>query len=434
MHARALVAAGLAAAACGPVTPPGLVLDVGRVCQDIALELADPDVLPGSTIHAAAIARSGEDAAWYLASAKASALELRRVPEDIPGLDLTAIGEPREFQLQRGPDEGQLWLALDRDGGTRLWRIDEAKAVIEESPPIVDFPDPATPSIRRVVFLGHSPHLIAVPRASTVGELQVQVAAITPSLALGERWVLTATVECAPLSELSCPLFWSDLRDVAVLDAAEAGSIAGAAILLAITSPEGAPVDLEMPPAFETHILSIALQHDPAAERPVLMRRDHVAWLTTGPVQPSPAQIAADPLGLYVLAGLIPGPNSSGVDATSADYLFRAELLGDSSSQAGNVIALLPKEFRSHLLQLGSRVAIGQRPGATWHVAPIEGVAIDEENVGSLAVGEPARLLRAGRGQVVVVGDGKPSRRVQIACAELDPEGPEGSTADPEGI
>src|SRR5690606_29229192 len=107
-----------------------------------------------------------------------------------------------------------------------------------------------------------------------------------------------------------------------------------------------------------------------------------------------------------------------------ADYLFRAELLGDGSSQAGAVIALLPKEFRSHLLQLGSRVALGQRPGATWHVAPIEGVTIDEGIVGSLDLGEPARLLLAGRGQVVVTGGDGPSRRLQVACAAPDPEDP----------
>ncbi|MFY0541685.1 hypothetical protein [Nannocystis pusilla] len=29
-----------------------------------------------------------------------------------------------------------------------------------------------------------------------------------------------------------------------------------------------------------------------------------------------PAQIAADPLGIYVLAGLVPGPDGSSADAT----------------------------------------------------------------------------------------------------------------------
>lgn len=432
MRVRALVAAGLSAAACNPVAAPGLVLDVGRVCQDIALEVADPDLLPGWTIHAAAIPRSGEDAVWLLASEGPDELDLRRVPEDIPGLDLKSIGLVEEFDLKRGPVDGQVWLAMDLFGAARLWRIDEATATIAEGPPLLDFPAGEPSWTRRLVFVGQSPHLVAVPRSSTVGELPIQLAAITPSLELGERWTLTAKVECAPLSELNCPLLWDDLRDVALLDVAEANSIAGAAILLAITSPGGASPDPEMPPAFETHLLSVVIQRDPAAERPVLTRRDHVAWATDGPVQPWPAQLAADPLGLYVLAGLIPGPDSSGANATTVDYLFRADLLGGGSSGPGDVIALLPKDYRSHLLQLGSRVAIGQHPGGTWHVAPIEGITINEEIVGSLEVGDPVELLRAGRAQVVVTRDDGPSRRVQIACADPDPGG-EDTASPPEG-
>lgn len=413
---RPLLAAGLAA--CEPVSPPGLVLDVGRVCQDIALEVADPDVLPGATLHAAAIPRSGEDAAWLLAHDASQALWLRRVPGDIPGVELTAYGPARAFALQRGPLEGQVWLTLDRDEGARLWRVDEATATITEGPPLLDFPDAEPDWIRRTIFVGSSPHLVAFPRASTVGELPVHLAAITPALELGERWSLIAEVECQPLSELACPLLWDDLRDVAVLDVAEAGSIAGAAILLAITSPLDVPSDPLMPSAFETHLVSVVIQRDAAAEQPVVTRRDHVAWATDGAVQPWPAQIAADPLGLYVLAGLIPGPDSSGASATENDYLFRTDLLAAGDSDPGQVIALLPKDTRSHLLQLGSRVAIGQLPGTVWHVAPIEGMTIHEDIVGSLEVGKDAELLRAGRAQVVVRADEHPSRRVRIACAD----------------
>ena len=73
------------------------------------------------------------------------------------------------------------------------------------------------------------------------------------------------------------------------------------------------------------------------------------------------------------------------------------------------------------MLQLGGRVALGQIVGSTWHVAPIEGVAVNEDIVGSLKIGDDADVLRAGRGQFVVVGEGIASRRVRVVCDEVDP-------------
>lgn len=417
---RALAAAALVAA-CTVATPPGLELDVGRVCEDIEIEVPDPDVLPGSELHAAAIPRSGADGAWYLATDPHGALELRRVPEDMPALDLSALGAAEDFHVQPGPIEGQVWLALDRAEGARVWRIDETSELVDESA-LLAFPDGEGAWTRRVVFLGQAPHLVAVPRGATAGEVPIHLATLTPELTLGEAWALTATAQCAPLSELSCPLLWDDVRDVAVLDAAEAGSISGAALLLAISTQwTGEPIDPGQTPVFQTHIISVVLQRDAGAERPVLTRRDHVAWTTDGPVLPSPAQLAADPLGLYVVAGLVPGPDTSGAAATMSDYLFRADLLGAGTADAGDVIALLPKALDSHLLQLGSRVALGQIAGRTWNVAPIEGLAINEGIVGSLAVDEDARVLRAGRGQFVVLAEGQRGRRTRIACAEPEP-------------
>ncbi|MCY0990112.1 hypothetical protein OV203_23435 [Nannocystis sp. ILAH1] len=419
MRARGLVGAALLGA-CSPVTPPGLVLDIGRMCRDIELAVADPDVLPGWRIHAAAIARSGEDATWYLASEHPGELALRRVPEDIPGVDLTTVGATHEFTLSRGPIEGQIWLTLDRGDEARLWRIDEDGAELSAGPTLAGFPgDASTEWFYRLVFLGHSPHLLALPRLTRAGEVPVHVAAVTPELELGERWALTATVTCPPLSELNCPLLWEDLRELDVLDVAEPGSVAGAALLISIaTLPDEGPAP-EMPAAvFQTLVISLALQRDATAEAPVLTRRDHVAWTTAGPVLPSPAQIAADPLGIYVLAGLVPGPDGSSADATPADYLYHADLLKADGADEGDVIALLDRDLHSHLLQLGSRVALGQLPTKHWYVAPLDGVTIDEDIVGTLEVGEQATLLRAGRGQVVVRAQSAPTRRVQIACAD----------------
>lgn len=416
---RRALTCGLAVAACTAVTPPGLVLDLGRVCDSIALAVADADVLPGATIHAAAVVRSDGEAAWYVASDQGQ-LQLRHVPEDRPGIDLTMIGEAREFAIQPGPVEGQVWLLHDDEAGSRAWRIDEA--AVHEGPALPPFPNDAQGWTRRLAFMARAPYLVAIPTSSKVGTIAVEVAAITPELELGERWSLTATVECPPFSELACPLFWEDLRDVRVLDGAEAGSISGAALLLAVTTPlDAAPDDPEAPVVFETNVISVVLQLDAAAERPVLTRRDHTTWTTDGPVLPSPGLLAVDPLGLYVIAGLVPGPDTSGANATSSDYLFRADLLGSGTSDPGDVIALLPKALRSHVLQLGSRVALGQIVAGTWHVAPIEGLDIDEDIVGSLKIGDDAEVLRAGRGQFLVVGEGLANRRVRVVCDELPP-------------
>ncbi len=418
---RPLAAVALVAA-CTVAPAPGLELDVGRVCDDIAIEVDDPDVLPGSTVHAAAIPRSGEPDAWYLATDPHGTLELRRVPEDMPAIDLSALGSAGEFRVQPGPIDGQVWLELDRLEGIRLWQIDETTATVRDSAAIV-FPAFDGVWSRRVVFLGETPHLVAVPVVARVGTVPIYVAALTSDLEIAESWELTATAECAPFSELSCPLFWDDLRDVAVPDAAEAGSIAGTALLLAITTQwTGDPVDPEMAPVFSTNMISVVLQRDAAAERPVLTRRDHVAWTNDGPVFPAPAQLAADPLGLYVVAGLLPGPGTSAAEATSSDYLFRAPLLGSGTADAGDVIALLPKTLESHILQLGSRVALGQISGKTWNVAPIEGLTVNEDIVGSLAVDPETIVLRAGRGQFVLVADWQPTRRARIVCAEPSAE------------
>ncbi|HEY8374897.1 MAG TPA: hypothetical protein VIK91_00355 [Nannocystis sp.] len=408
-------------AACEPAPAPGLVLDVGRVCGDITLAVADADVLPGHAIHAAAIPRSGADAAWLVAGDPNQRLWLRRVPEDIPGVELTSLGPAHQFTLERGPIEGHVWLTQDRDDGVRVWRVDEATGTIATSPQLLPFPDAATAWIRRTVFVSGSPHLVAFPRKSEVGRLRFYLTPLDASLASGVRWTLEAEVACAPLSELSCPLLWDDERDVAVLDVAEAGSIAGAAILLAITTPPEAVAEPEAPPSHVTHFVTIVIQRDAADGAPVVTRRDFPMAPTQGPTLPRPAQLAADPLGLYVLVGLIPGPDSSGANASDKDFLYRTDLVALGMSESSDLMALLPKETRSHLLQLGSRVALGQLRDGTWHVAPIEDATIRAEIVGSLAVGDEVVLHRAGRAQVVFTGGGLPSRRATIACGDREP-------------
>jgi hypothetical protein len=53
-------------------------------------------------------------------------------------------------------------------------------------------------------------------------------------------------------------------------------------------------------------------------------------------------------------------------------------------------------------------------------VAPIENITIDEKIVGSLMVGDRVKLIRAKRGQMIVVAEEGPSLRVQVACSDPD--------------
>lgn len=415
---RAQIAAALLAASCLLEAPPGAELDVRERCREIGLVVADPEVLTGWTIHGAAAVDSG--AAWYLARDPSAQLWLRRVPTDIPAIELSALGDPDDFDLKAGPVAGQTWLALDREVGARVWRIDEDAAEALAGPALA-FPGLEGAWTRRLIFISDAPHLLALPRVTKIGEVAVHVAALTPELEIGASWELTATVTCAPFSELSCPLYREDLRDLEVLDTAEPGGIAGAAALLSVTArpePDAGP-DPGAPSAVETSVISLVIQRDVSGEGLVLTRRDHVTWLSDGAVLVAPGAIAADLFGLYVIAGLVPGPETSAGEATSSDYLFRADLLGAGTGDPGEVIGLLPKTLASHLLALGGRVVLGQVVGETWHVAPIEGDAVLQDTLGSLRVGSGASIVRAGRDQAIVVGE-RPNTRVRARCDDVE--------------
>ena len=117
-----------------------------------------------------------------------------------------------------------------------------------------------------------------------------------------------------------------------MLDVAEPGSVAGAALLISIASLPDAQPDPDIPPAtLQTHIISLTVQRDPATERPVVTRRDHVAWSTDGPVLPSPRRSPPTRSGSTCSRGSS-RPDGSSADATPADYLFRSDLLGSETT------------------------------------------------------------------------------------------------------
>lgn len=410
---RSLVAAALGVAACNPPTPPGLDIDIAPECDDIAVALREDDVLPGWTIVAAAVERSGESGAWYLGLDPNKRLWLRRTPEDVPPLELTGIGQPEEFQLQPGPNEGEVWLMHSADGVVRLWRYDDGSDALASSGELTGFLSGEWD--RRLVFVGREPYLLSYSRQATRLQIELIFDEVTPELGIDTRWNAVAAFVCTDVNDAACQ---NDApREATLLDIAEPGNVAGALALFGLTTPAAAPSDPQQPLAYETSLISVKVQDNPGGPGLAVTRRDHVTWFTGGAVRPSPGELAADGLSLYLLGGLSPAPDTPNTDATSWDSLLQADLFGGQPGADNDTIGVFEKSKTSHLLQLGDRVALGQVSGSAWTVWPIEGSRVDTNVLGELEVGAGARVLPAGRSHFVLTADDAPTRRVQIGCA-----------------
>ena len=171
-----LATLGLAACVEGP--SPDLALDMGRVCQNIALEVRDPAVLPGWEVHAMALERSEGASAWVLGTSPDGRLRLRGWPEG-PPIELSDLGTAQEFRLVPGPGDGQTWLVLDRPGTVQIWRLDDAATgTMFAGPPLTNFPFEGEWT-RRLVFIDEVPHLLAVPDAGDASTVEMSLSRLS---------------------------------------------------------------------------------------------------------------------------------------------------------------------------------------------------------------------------------------------------------------
>ena len=177
MRRVAVLVAALAAPTGSCVDPlaPDLAIDMGRSCDGIVLEVRDPKVLPGWTVHALAVEHSEGDSVWALATDGEGRLQLTGWPAG-PRIDLSGRGEAHEFRLVTGALEGQTWLMLDRAETLQMWRLDDAASgALVQGPPVQDWPT-AGSWTRRLVFLDQTPYLIAVPASGDASTVELMLA------------------------------------------------------------------------------------------------------------------------------------------------------------------------------------------------------------------------------------------------------------------
>jgi hypothetical protein len=398
-----------AALACDPTVGPGLALDMGHTCRAIDLEIEGPEVLPGWKIHAMAIERSGGESAWILATDPEGHLMLQPWPTG-PAIALDGFGAVGEFTLMPGPIEGQAWLVLDREDGTRVWRLDDAASGLSfVGPQLPPLPGPS-PWRRRLVFVDQTAYLLAVPKLADASLIEVELAPLAAdTLSPGPPTILEFWRTCPEGQALDDVCHTSLITgEIAVeaLGSSEPGATSVSATLIAMYSSGLS----ESNAVFPTLLASLELISAGPDQPPTMVRRDHVKWTTVGEVNVSPAQIAADGSGLFVLAGVMPTEDAA--PAPEYDYLVRASRVNDDT-----MTATFPKVMDSQLLQLGVRVALLQRSAdrETVFIAPIGDVTVDTSQPGSLTVSSEADLLLAGRGQLLV-REQAVGRRVVAGC------------------
>ena len=103
------------------------------------------------------------------------------------------------------------------------------------------------------------------------------------------------------------------------------------------------PAEPDMPTVFETQIVSVVLQLDPAAERPVLTRRDHTGWTTDGKMFDSSVtrdEPATFPLG-NVIKGWTEGVPLMKVGEKTRFWIPGALAYGDKPTRPGAPAGML---------------------------------------------------------------------------------------------
>lgn len=414
-------AALLAVLVCGSATcvegpAPDLALDMGRVCQNIGLEVRDPDVVPGWEVHALAVERDGGDSAWVLATDTGGDLRLRGWP-DGPNIDLSGLGSASEFRLVPGPGAGQTWLVLDRPGVVQVWRLEEAASgVIFAGPVLTNFPAEGEWT-RRLVFLDEAPHLLAVPAYGDASTVELSISRLSLETLMPEPasmlplWQTDCNGDVDDPSGCEAPLLGGPIT-LELLGTSEAGSLNGAAALIAMyASTVGEPPS--MASVHTTLVASVELRTLGPEQPPTMIRRDWPVWFTNNPVYVSLAFITADNRGLLWLTGYTPfdGP------VPENDLLVRAQRGNEGGGTGVMTIGTVARGRNTHLLQIGGRAALGQVTDDVWIIAPIKGDAVDTTTVAKLPLAPDAEVSLAGRGQFLV-RDAGGARRVAAICAD----------------
>ncbi len=380
-----------------------LELDSSGSCAAIALETVDEALLPGWTIAAMVAERDEGAGAWILALDPKGRTMLQPWPTGA-GIDLSTLGEPYEFDLQPGLIEDESWLVLDRPERMRVWRLGPAaRGEIQEVPGLAEFPGPGDWT-RRLLLVGDTPHVLAVPVATLEAVPRFHIAAIDPqTLALGPVWPIDFVQDCRADTFLGCIDFDFTGDSVEMLAVTAAGSMRGGAVLLALGAPNP-----EFGSGHDAFLTTLTLYMDQAGGPPIAGRKDGSLIPGTSGRGHLQAQFATDSRSLFFVARLVSW------DASLRELLLNVVDLdpaaGSDRPQYTDTIAV------GMLLQLGARAVVGGFAQGRWGLAPLVGGEVDTTVKGSVELDSNARVTSVGREQLLLRPSIGPARRVRARC------------------
>lgn len=388
---------------------PPLALDLnGGSCGAIAIETVDEAILPGWQIAAMVADRVDGEGAWIVAEDPARRAFLRPWPAGV-GLDLSALGPADDFDLQPGLRPDESWLVLARPARARVWRLGpSARGELHEVPGLADFPGPGAWT-RRLLFVGDTPHLLAVSAPQPQVVPIFKIAAIDPTtLALGPVLPLVPVQACPDELAWPCAVLEQRGEWVEILAVTAAGSMRGGAVLLATRS-----LDPEIAPHRDAVTLTLVVYADDAGRPP--MARLLGGWFhsgTSGADVRLRGQLATDARSLFrgVSAHRPPLPP----DAYLLNDLDLDQPPGASRLEAPHLIVV------SALLQLGARAVIPVLADDRLALAPLDGPTIEAAIPSDIAFDRHTRVAGAGRQQLLLRPPHGPARRVRARCVPAE--------------
>ncbi len=389
----------LATGCQGPPTPD-ITVDLRTPCEAFTQLTLSSDLTPGMRTLQLAGDVHRQPAGWAV-TVEGSSYALRRIGDTRldapPPVALSPFSSQGQLTLHAGPAVGETWLVRDEPSEFSLWQLHPDGVVKQSGNLGAEF---VGSSFRRdLIFIGDTPYVIGIPTSSDTTEYEVWVGELDNDLNVGTTWSLELTGTC-PDETFDCAS--KGFADIALLDQAEADGTSPALLLLSF--------DQVLDSTRSIYIATLRVDFDDDSQRPIALRREYFprqVWPVGGSLQAyiAPAQIARDTDGYYILAGL----HQINVDDPS-DQLDSVLVRFDSLSGIANAPYIgFPQYVSPHLLQLDTRVALGQYGEGSWHIAPLvsgnnANFVIDLDNLSSLALGESSELVEVkpgGRSQVL---------------------------------
>lgn len=428
MRSRVAIAVALPVLTC---TAPALdiAIDTGARCNTVGVVVLDAAVLPGWTVHALVVLDPSGDEGWALATRP----DARVVLQPLPGgaaLDVTDLAAAGPLVLQPGPVPGEAWLSFDGPDGMRVWQLGSpAQGGVREAPDLSAFPSgDEVEWSRRLIFVGTAPHVLAVPDEGDAATLVLPLARLgRDTLQIEASWDINYWWMCdqdvddddSCIDTIYDPTVRLDLLGATQADGADTS------VVLIARHAAATSETPDQPGLHLTSVDTLELRNAGPGRPPDAYQHRRVSWSDVVPLTVSPAYVAADELGLYVLAGVVApeGVERPGLDN---DELVSARHGNQWNADDDNWYQYADKRDRSMLLQVEGEVAFAKFIEGEWRVAPVVRTAamttVDESLIAGLPVPDGSVARGAGFGQFLIRPPQDPAMRVRLACVDAADE------------